>query len=100
MLVSMQLSLLHAAALKDDDSPEALALAAEAGLAAIQQYGGAKRGDRTMLDALAPATDALKTSLQQGKQWSHTCSDNHCGAQACLKAQDLSPQMCRHLKNM
>ena len=65
----MQLLLLYAAALKDNESPEAVAPAAEAGLAAIQQYGGAKPGDRTMLDALAPATDALKRSLQRGKQW-------------------------------
>lgn len=55
-----------AAALKRDASPSALAQAAQAGLDAIQHYGGARPGDRTMLDALAPATAALKKALTQG----------------------------------
>lgn len=36
--------------------PDALA----AGVAAMQQYGGAKQGDRTMLDALIPAVELLQ----------------------------------------
>ena len=35
-------------------------IAFEKGIAAVQHYGGAKTGDRTMLDALIPAVDALK----------------------------------------
>ena len=57
-----------AAALQKGASPAKLADAAEAGLEAIQHYGGARPGSRTMLDALAPATAALKHSLTQGKQ--------------------------------
>jgi dihydroxyacetone kinase len=35
-------------------------LALESGIAAIERYGGAKIGDRTMLDALVPAVGALR----------------------------------------
>ncbi|WP_043086891.1 DAK2 domain-containing protein, partial [Xanthomonas sp. SHU 308] len=33
--------------------------ALQAGVARMQHYGGAQRGDRTLLDALLPALDAL-----------------------------------------
>ncbi len=42
------------------DSVKAL----KAGLARIQEVGGAQVGDRTMIDALSPALDALSTSLK------------------------------------
>jgi dihydroxyacetone kinase len=35
-------------------------VAFEKGIAAVQHYGGARPGDRTMLDALVPAVEALK----------------------------------------
>jgi ATP-dependent dihydroxyacetone kinase len=38
--------------------------ALKAGLARIQEVGGAHVGDRTMIDALSPALDALSTSLE------------------------------------
>lgn len=38
--------------------------ALKAGLTRIQQVGGANIGDRTMIDALSPALDALPTSLE------------------------------------
>ena len=37
--------------------------ALEAGLDRVQQVGGAKPGDRTMIDALAPALAALPQGL-------------------------------------
>ena len=37
--------------------------ALKAGLERIQQVGGAQPGDRTMIDALAPALDALASGL-------------------------------------
>lgn len=37
--------------------------ALKAGLDRVRQVGGAERGDRTMIDALAPALDALPSSL-------------------------------------
>lgn len=46
--------------------PAAWVEAFEHAVAAIAALGGAKRGDRTMLDALYPAVDALKAALQRG----------------------------------
>ncbi|GFR46030.1 hypothetical protein Agub_g7303, partial [Astrephomene gubernaculifera] len=49
-----------------DTTPQDWADALSAGLAAVQKYGRADRGCRTMLDALLPARDALVASLQAG----------------------------------
>ncbi len=38
----------------------------EAGLAGVQQRGRSQRGDKTMIDALAPAVEALKTAAASG----------------------------------
>jgi ATP-dependent dihydroxyacetone kinase len=46
--------------------PSAWAEAFERAVAAISDLGGATRGDRTMLDALYPAVDALQAGLQRG----------------------------------
>ncbi|MEU0272233.1 dihydroxyacetone kinase subunit DhaL [Streptomyces sp. NPDC006307] len=43
-------------------TPAALAEALRAGVAAVAQLGGAKAGDKTMLDALEPAVEALGTA--------------------------------------
>ncbi|MGW7090898.1 dihydroxyacetone kinase subunit DhaL [Streptomyces sp. NPDC054874] len=52
-------------ALGDDDevSRDQLARAFAAGVAAVGQLGGAQAGDKTMLDALLPAAEALATSF-------------------------------------
>ncbi|MGW7053210.1 dihydroxyacetone kinase subunit DhaL [Streptomyces sp. NPDC054887] len=44
-------------------TPERLASALGAGVDAVAQLGGAQAGDKTMLDALIPAADALTESL-------------------------------------
>jgi ATP-dependent dihydroxyacetone kinase len=41
------------------------------GMARMQHYGGAKRGDRTMLDALIPAVAALDQGLPAASQAAH-----------------------------
>ena len=47
--------------------PEAsVAEALAAGAAAIQKYGGASRGNRTMLDSLLPAIDVLLQAPSSG----------------------------------
>ena len=53
----------------DGEAPDlgALAEALEAGQAVIQKYGEAEVGDRTMVDALAPAVVALREAAQAGK---------------------------------
>ncbi|WP_018654026.1 DAK2 domain-containing protein [Actinomadura flavalba] len=43
-----------------EDGPDGWASGAEAGLAAIQRVGEARIGDRTMIDALTPAVEALR----------------------------------------
>ncbi|MFG3407109.1 dihydroxyacetone kinase subunit DhaL [Streptomyces sp. NPDC048142] len=52
-------------ALGDDDevTREQFAQAFAAGVAAVGQLGGAQAGDKTMLDALLPAAEALATSF-------------------------------------
>jgi len=49
------------------DNPQTWAEAFRAGCAGIADLGGASRGDRTMLDALLPAAEALAEALQSGR---------------------------------
>ncbi|WP_327238123.1 dihydroxyacetone kinase subunit DhaL [Streptomyces sp. NBC_01317] len=49
-------------------TPAQFAEALAAGVAAVAQLGGAKAGDKTMLDALEPATEALGTSFAAGAE--------------------------------
>lgn len=54
------------AALKESQTPEAWGQGAQAGLDAIKHYGGAKPGERTMLDALAPAIETFCSQSRSG----------------------------------
>ncbi len=47
--------------------PQVWADAARAGCEGVSELGGAGRGDRTMLDALLPASDALLDALAKGQ---------------------------------
>jgi dihydroxyacetone kinase len=61
--------LLRAAAYLRSNSPEAATTwpqALRAGVAGIEELGGAAAGDRTMLDALVPASEALTSGLHAG----------------------------------
>ena len=49
----------------DVDLP-ALSAALEAALAGVQQLGAAREGDKTMVDALAPATRAFSKAIAEG----------------------------------
>jgi dihydroxyacetone kinase-like protein len=55
-------------ALGDEQAPdgEALRGALAAGVAAVQDLGAAAPGDKTMVDALLPAVDALGAALSEG----------------------------------
>lgn len=57
----------------DGEVPDlaALAEALEAGQAVIQKYGEAEVGDRTMVDALAPAVTALREAAGSGADAAH-----------------------------
>ena len=50
-------------------SPGSWAVAFKGACDAISELGGAKVGDRTMLDALYPAAEAFRTALDQGSPW-------------------------------
>ncbi|MER2600642.1 MAG: dihydroxyacetone kinase subunit DhaL [Caldilineales bacterium] len=52
---------------KQEASAQDLLAAFEAGLAGVQQRGKATTGEKTMLDALAPACQALQGALAQGE---------------------------------
>ncbi|QIQ06344.1 dihydroxyacetone kinase subunit DhaL [Streptomyces liangshanensis] len=49
-------------------TPARFAEALAAGVAAVAQLGGAKAGDKTMLDALEPAVEVLGTSFAAGAE--------------------------------
>ena len=61
----------------DGETPDldALAEAIEAGQAVIQKYGEAEVGDRTMVDALAPAVTALREAAAGGKAPAEALAD-------------------------
>ncbi len=50
-----------------DVDPAALAAALEAALAGVQKLGAAREGEKTMVDALAPATAAFSQAIAAGE---------------------------------
>ena len=58
---------LRAAGARDGDDGRALAAAVRAGYDGVVARGKAERGDKTMLDALGPAVDALDEALGSGE---------------------------------
>lgn len=66
-LLGMWLREFSKEAIADDaDLVRALATAAREGVATVQRLGGAQPGDKTMIDAMAPAADSLATSADEG----------------------------------
>ncbi|GII65683.1 dihydroxyacetone kinase subunit L [Sphaerisporangium krabiense] len=49
-----------------ETTPDALADALAAAVAAVERLGGAREGDKTMIDALAPASRALSDAVRAG----------------------------------
>jgi triose/dihydroxyacetone kinase / FAD-AMP lyase (cyclizing) len=56
----------HLAERDEVDSADAWAAAFRAGIEGVQALGGGKAGDRTMLDALIPAADAMDAAVARG----------------------------------
>ncbi|GHU27874.1 erythrulose kinase [Betaproteobacteria bacterium] len=52
---------------QDELTPDALARGAQAGLEAIMRFGGAKVGDKTLVDAFVPFASALNEEVAKGK---------------------------------
>jgi len=67
------------------------------GIAAVQHYGGARLGDRTMLDALVPAIDALEqgsleaaaAAAQRGADATASMTKAHAGRSSYVTATNL-----------
>jgi dihydroxyacetone kinase len=64
-----------------EPTPLAWATALEGACNAISELGGAKPGDRTMLDALYPAAAAFRKALEQGLPWTTAISTAATAAQ-------------------
>ena len=54
------------------EDPMLWAEAFRSGCAGVIELGSAGRGDRTMLDALLPASDAFTAALEHGQPWPET----------------------------
>jgi phosphoenolpyruvate---glycerone phosphotransferase subunit DhaL len=63
-----------------------LADALEAALAGVVELGAAKEGDKTMVDALAPAVRALKQQVAAGAQVSRAVAAAHAAGQEGMRA--------------
>ena len=71
-------------------TPDGLAAALRAGLVGVQERGKAAPGDKTMLDALHPACDALEASLAAGGALADALAAAAAGARA---GRDATPPM-------
>jgi dihydroxyacetone kinase len=76
--------------LPDDPGPHDWVRALEAAIAAIIELGGARPGDRTMLDALLPAATAFRAALHAGKAPATIWAD---GLQAAREGADATTGM-------
>ena len=68
------------------EAPDDWPAAFRAGCQGIAELGGAKPGDRTMLDALVPATDALASTLQAGRPPAQALAEAVAAAESGAKA--------------
>ncbi len=59
----------NASVAAERNEPNRWVAAFRAAIAGIEGLGGARAGDRTMLDALIPAADALAAALAAGQPW-------------------------------
>ncbi len=76
-----------------DADPHALAGALEAALAGVQKLGAAREGEKTMVDALAPAVSAFSKALSEGaaqpEAFEAMAAAAAAGAQATISMQAL-----------
>jgi len=73
------MAILFAAAAEADDTGKSLTDVLEAGLSRMQQIGGAKLGDRTMVDALVPAIAALPEGISAAAEAAREGADRTAG---------------------
>jgi dihydroxyacetone kinase len=76
-----------------DGSSRAWAAAFDGACDAISELGGAKQGDRTMLDALYPAAAAFRKVVEQGRSWKEAVT---AAASAAAQGVQKTAQMIPH----
>lgn len=81
------------------DAPASLTVSAEAFAAAVEaisELGGARPGDRTMLDALQPAADALRRAAEANRTPAEAWADAARAAEeGAAKTEDMTPRLGR-----
>ena len=70
----------------DDFGGTELADALDAALAGIVELGAAQEGDKTMVDAFAPAVRALRARLDDGGELSHALADARAAGEEGMRA--------------
>ena len=78
---------------KSELSPDDWAAALEAGIAGVQERGKAESGDKTMVDALLPARDALTAALGNGAPFGEALRASAAAAEQGMK--DTVPLVAR-----
>jgi dihydroxyacetone kinase-like protein len=78
---------------KSELSPDDWTAALEAGVAGVQDRGKAEPGDKTMIDALIPARDALKEALGAGATFADALGRSAAAAEQGM--QDTVPLVAR-----
>ena len=78
---------------KSELSPDDWAAALEAGIAGVQERGKAESGDKTMVDALLPARDALTAALGNGAPFGDALRASAAAAEQGMK--DTVPLVAR-----
>ncbi len=71
---------------KSELSPADVVALFQAGVEGLQQRGKAERGDKTMLDALLPAVDAMRGALEAGGGLSEILEKGTAAAEAGMRA--------------
>ena len=78
---------------KSELNPDDWAAALEAGIAGVQERGKAEPGDKTMVDALLPARDALEAALGNGAPFGEALRESAAAAEQGMK--DTIPLVAR-----
>ena len=71
---------------KSELGPDDWAAALEAGVKGVQMRGKAEPGDKTMVDALLPATDALRVALDEGAPFEEALTRSLAAAEEGMRA--------------
>ena len=78
---------------KSELSPDDWAAALEAGIAGVQERGKAEPGDKTMVDALLPARDALRSAIGNGAPFGEALRESAAAAEQGMR--DTIPLVAR-----